>query len=64
MGAAGIEPANDGLEPSSLPLAYAPSNMLEIVYFLIFLKINIPYFIFLISSISSEEIAHPLDFIA
>ncbi len=25
MGAAGIEPANDGLEPSSLPLAYAPN---------------------------------------
>lgn len=26
MGPEGIEPSNDGLEPSSLPLAYGPPN--------------------------------------
>lgn len=36
MGAEGIEPSNDGLEPSSLPLAYAPINKPRKIYFYCF----------------------------
>ena len=37
MGAEGIEPPSPGLEPGSLPLAYAPLSFQRIIYFNVFL---------------------------
>ncbi len=38
MGTEGIEPSNNGLEPFSLPLAYAPIHTLKITHLKRFIK--------------------------
>ena len=56
MGAEGIEPPTDGLEPSILPLDYAPLENIE--------KTGLKIYSLFNCSISSLETEHPLYFIA